>query len=114
MWGAFEDGATEATLNDNLRGVAITSFTTYPKGRMLTITALSGERVDEWLDPLYEKLTALWKSENCLGLEEWGRSGWIRKLKKYGFRQSHVLLEDLSGQGLQQSADPDDIDSNAD
>lgn len=112
LWGAFTDEVDGDTLNESLRGAVVTRITSYPKGDMLTIPALAGDDVDDWLDLAYERLTAFWKDNGFLGLEEWGRDGWIRKLRKYGFRKSCVLMEDTHGQG-KRWPDPDNLDSNA-
>lgn len=113
LWGVFADDLTPVTVNNALAGVVVTKATLYPKGTMLTITALTGDRLDDWMDLAYSTLTRSWKESGFLGLEEWGRDGWIRKLKKYGFQKSHILMEDFDGQGLL-SAERDDLNSHTD
>jgi len=114
LWGVFTDDVTPDTLNECLVGVVVTKITIYPKGSILTITALAGDDLDAWISIVYGTLTRYWKENNLLGLEEWGRDGWIRKLKKFGFRKSLVLMEDFDGQGLIPTADSDDLDGHSD
>lgn len=112
LWGGFADNATADTLDEHLVGVAVTRITNYPNGDMLTITALAAdEPADEFLDLAYATLTDFWKKNGLLGVEEWGRDGWVRRLRKYGFRKSFVLMEDFDGEGLR--SQPHDLDGNA-
>ena len=102
LWVVFEDTDDSPGLhNENIVAAAVTSVTPYPKCTMLTITALAGDRMEEWLTDLHQVLHKYRAAGGHLGLEEWGRDGWVRRLTKLGFRKSHILMEDFGdGQGF--------------
>lgn len=99
LWGVFTDEVTSDTLDECLRGVMVTRITPYPKGNMLTVMVLAGDQFDEWIDLAFETLKTVQDRDSLMGIEEWGRPGWMRKLKSLGFQQSYVLMEYFSEQG---------------
>lgn len=94
LWGVFSPDVTAENANSKLIGVVVTSVTPYPRCRMLTVVALSGDNMNEWLDDVYERLTQFRIDQDCIGIEEIGRTGWLRQLKKYGFQQVAIVMDD--------------------
>ena len=61
--------------------------------RVLYIPITTGDRMEEWMGDFLEFATAMAKDLNCYELRGLAiRSGWLRKLKKYGWEESHVII----------------------
>lgn len=116
LWGVFSDDVTEDTLNESLVAACVTTITPYPRCKFLTVMAIAGSRMNEWLPDLFETLRDFQRKADCIGIEEWGRDGWLRTLLKFGFQKSYTLMEYLDdGEGQASLAtDRDDVDSHTD
>lgn len=84
--------------NDNNKFVAfvITRLAQYEKIKLLSIDHLGGEKLDEWMKPMYE-LIERWAREvaGAEGIEVYGRPGWERLFEKIGypFKKRFTLIE---------------------
>lgn len=85
LWVMFEDGIIVACCT--------TTFTQYPRKRMLTGQFLGGKKLSQWaynLDIVLEK----WGRDNgCDGIELTGRRGWVRVLDKLGWSLTYYITE---------------------
>ena len=74
-------------LNDDDKIIA--AFTTrliiYPQRKALALDWVGGTQMKEWEDQLIETMKRYANELDCSHLEGYGRKGWGRALKKYGF-----------------------------
>jgi hypothetical protein len=72
----------------------IAAFTTrlieYPQRRALALDWVGGTRMNEWQDQLVETMRKYANELGCSHLEGYGRKGWGRALKKYGFYPEYI------------------------
>ena len=77
---------------DQITGVGITTVEEWDKGRCLTVVALSGVDMVEWL-PEFERTVRVFAAANgCkfVGLE--GRRGWVKELQRFGWKEISVKM----------------------
>lgn len=79
--------------------VIITETVLIAGKRCLVIRWLGGKEIKDWLDDIaiIERWAAL---QGYHKLEVWGRAGWQRALKPYGFRESFRVLEKIVDLGV--------------
>lgn len=77
--------------NEGLVCACVTQVFPYPSQKVLLILFAGGNGVDEWL-PLIKTILDWGKSLGCEISQIWGRKGWIKKLRSYGFEMTHVVL----------------------
>ena len=72
----------------------IAAFTTrliqYPRRRALALDWVGGTQMKEWEDQLIETMKRYANELDCSHLEGYGRKGWGRALKKYGFYPEYI------------------------
>ena len=72
----------------------IAAFTTrlivYPQRKALALDWVGGTRMKEWEDQLIETMRRYANELDCSHLEGYGRKGWGRALKKYGFYPEYI------------------------
>lgn len=73
-------------------GCVITETYQFPRLRSLNIFLYAGMDLELCL-PLLEELKIYAKGVGCTKIEFYGRNGWERKLKQYGFDNSHIVME---------------------
>jgi hypothetical protein len=73
-------------------GCGITEIYDTPKGLTCAIP-VTGAASMEHIGPALEEIEAWAKSEGCVRLEEYGRIGWTKALKPYGWRPLSVVME---------------------
>ena len=62
--------------------------------RVLYIPITSGGRMAEWLDDFLELAKNIARELNCFELRGLSiRNAWLRKLKSYGWEESHVIIK---------------------
>jgi len=70
------------------------AFTTrlivYPQRKALALDWVGGTRMKEWEDQLIETMRRYANELDCSHLEGYGRKGWGRALKKYGFYPEYI------------------------
>ena len=71
---------------------ATTEVTTY---RHLSVSFLGGSGMDLWLNEFINQLKIYANYNNCLKIELFGRKGWIRELKSFGFKQEPYIAMSL-------------------
>jgi len=72
----------------------IAAFTTrliqYPRRRALALDWVGGTQMKEWEDQLIDTMKRYANELGCSHLEGYGRKGWGRALKKYGFYPEYI------------------------
>jgi len=68
---------------------AVTEITDFPQKRVLSITLVGGERMEEWLH-LMNQLEAWAKDAGCEQIELFGRPGWEKVL---GWDKTYTALK---------------------
>ena len=72
----------------------IAAFTTrliqYPRRRALALDWVDGTQMKEWEDQLIDTMKRYGNELGCSHLEGYGRKGWGRALKKYGFYPEYI------------------------
>ena len=72
----------------------IAAFTTrlivYPQRKALALDGVGGTRMKEWEDQLIDTMRRYANELDCSHLEGYGRKGWGRALKKYGFYPEYI------------------------
>ena len=79
--------------NNEIWYVCVTAIETYPSGyKTCTVIALAGFDVDEWISNV-EELDSWCQANGVDAIRIYGRKGWERKLKPYGFEHVYTVLE---------------------
>ena len=72
----------------------IAAFTTrliqYPRRRALALDWVGGTQMKEWEDQLIDTMKRYGNELGCSHLEGYGRKGWGRALRKYGFYPEYI------------------------
>jgi hypothetical protein len=74
----------------------ITRIALYPAQRWLQIPFCGGLDMRAWLPALVDAIDDLAFSEGCIGVEIFGRDGWARVLRRYGYEPAphgHLLVK---------------------
>lgn len=78
-------------------GPVVAAFTTrvaqYPLKRMLVVDACGGSEMGEWLAVVVDTFRRFARDSGLDGVEMYGRAGWARALRRYGWRSPLVLCE---------------------
>ena len=84
LWFAAEKQSVIAAMT--------TSFVHYPtSGKMCRVETLAGEDMAEWLEYL-PQIEEWAKTNDCVGMDIFGRKGFEKALKPYGYEFNCVLL----------------------
>mgnify|MGYP003133327321 FL=1 len=93
LTGVYEDMyALWVVMNEDDKVIA--AFTTrliqYPRRRALALDWVGGTQMKEWEDQLIDTMKRYGNELGCSHLEGYGRKGWGRALKKYGFYPEYI------------------------
>lgn len=86
LWVVFEDDQPVAAS-------FITRVAQYPLKRMLVVEACGGSEMAEWLPTVIDVLRRFAADSGLAGVEMFGRPGWARALRPYGWATTLVLCE---------------------
>lgn len=75
----------------HLKAICITQIIFYPTEKRLAILFMAGFDMEKWLD-LIDGLFGFAKQHDCKSIEVYGRPGWEKALKKYGFEKIHTVM----------------------
>ena len=92
---AFERGQCLGMVvedNDEPIAFGVVETITTKKGKYLNLWTLAGERSDEWLDDYIYHCELVARREGLKGLMLGGRTGWSRKLRPRGFKETAVIM----------------------
>jgi len=81
------------SFEDQIAAAFTTRVARYPLKQMLVIECLGGEKLNEWAQSTTEMLRSFAKDYGLDGIEMFGRDGWSRALKPYGWKHSMVVCE---------------------
>lgn len=87
LWVAFNEDAK------NIVGSVVTEIIDYPQKRCLNMHFIGGDSLKSWIAPMNEMLGKWAKDQKCELIEGYGRSGWSRFARKYGFSLSACTFE---------------------
>lgn len=91
LWGVFDEALIGKS--EPLIAILVTNVRPYYRCNVLELLVLSGDRMGEWLDQMNEVTIRYAKDTGCIIREiPAGREGWLRMLKKYGFKESNLKM----------------------
>lgn len=76
--------------NDKVESAVVTEVADYPRKRILRYVLAGGNNLDNWLEPIQDKIELFATTNFCQSIEVAGRKGWLRKLQ--GFKQNIYLM----------------------
>lgn len=76
--------------NDKVESAVVTEVADYPRKRILRYVLAGGNNLENWLEPIQEKIEEFATNNYCQAIEVAGRKGWLRKLK--GFEQKIYIM----------------------
>jgi len=79
--------------NDDIIAAITTRLIEYPQGRAMAMDWIGGTRMKEWLPMAQETIAKYAKDHNCKYLEGYGRKGWGRWLRKYGWKPDYIAYK---------------------
>lgn len=84
-------------INDSYEsyGYVITEVKSYPRCQMLVVQYCAGEKnhMKYIEDKMYDTLDKFAHDAGCAGIEFFGRRGWEKHVKRYGYEPSTVVYE---------------------
>ena len=72
-------------------GVCITEIKVMQEFKIFAFQILAGKNMDDWLAELLETGEAFAKHHDCKYLEVFGRKGWLRELKPFGWKPHAII-----------------------
>jgi hypothetical protein len=79
--------------HDQVSGAAVTEIYPTPKGLTCAVPVVGAVSLNDALVPVFEEIERWARAEGCVRLEGFGRQGWVRALKPYGWRPLSVVIE---------------------
>lgn len=74
-------------------GCGVTEIYETSKGLTCAVPVLAARSFEDALKPLFEMVERWARAEGCVRMEGFGRQGWVRALKPYGWRPLSVVIE---------------------
>lgn len=87
LWLSYDEETLEPL------GYWICRIVQYTDVKMLSVDQLGGEDYARWEDIMHDSLILYAKENQCAGMELVGRAGWIRQLKKFGWKNQFSACE---------------------
>lgn len=78
---------------DQVVGAAITEIYNTPAGMTCAVPVVAAVSLEEAVAPCFEEIERWARAEGCTRMQGYGRLGWIRALKPYGWRPRAVEIE---------------------
>lgn len=85
LWIAFDD--------TKIYGAVVTEITEYPRMKVLTVHFLAGVEFETWKDPMLKLVQQFGKDNGCKLIDSYGRPGWERVWKNYGYTKRFIFYE---------------------
>ena len=76
----------------DILGAAVVQMFNLTTGRVIYVLTTAGDKVDQWLGALVERLVDLAVIHGADGVTLTGRPGWSKMLLKYGFKTDQVQM----------------------
>jgi hypothetical protein len=83
LWVVLDD-------DDKVIAAFTTRLIVYPQRKALALDWVGGTQMKEWEDQLIDTMKRYANKLDCSHLEGYGRKGWGRVLKKYGFYPEYI------------------------
>ena len=82
---------------DGIMGIMITQIVYHPQYKLLLLSLVGSKphTINKWLDWSWQKGSPLLeyaKENNCKRIEAYIRSGWLKFLKKHGFKKYNTVV----------------------
>jgi len=77
---------------DKILSIVSAELLTYPRKKIVNIVTAAGSSMEKWLDEWWRAIKILAKEQGAQEITVSGRSGWLKALKKYGFKQQYTVL----------------------
>ena len=85
LWVVMEEDRVVAALT--------TRVVAYPQCKSLALDWIGGSRMREWLPQAQKVMTKFAKENDCIQLEGYGRKGWDRWLRAYGWEPHYIAYK---------------------
>ena len=85
LWVVMEEDRVVAALT--------TRVVAYPQCKSLALDWIGGSRMREWLPQAQKVMTKFAKENGCIQLEGYGRKGWDRWLRTYGWEPHYIAYK---------------------
>ena len=82
-----------ANADHQVRAAFTTRIAHYPLKSMLVVECLGGSDMHLWVDVANEAFKGYARRAGCEGVEMYGRRGFARALRKFGWKETMVLCE---------------------
>ena len=79
----FEKFQLFISWENKVESAVVTEVAQYPQKKILRYFLAGVNNINNWLEPIQEKIEKFAKLNNCNSIEVAGRKGWARKLKGY-------------------------------
>lgn len=76
--------------DDSIVAAFTTRLIIYPQRKALALDWVGGTRMNKWNDQMIDTMRNYANELDCSHLEGYGRKGWGRALKKYGFYPEYI------------------------
>lgn len=80
-------------------GIFVTEIFVSSRGRTCAVPIAAGEDLETHIVPVLAKLEQWARAERCVRLEGFGRDGWLRALRPYGWKPVATVIEKDLGHG---------------
>lgn len=101
LWVVMDD-------EDRIVSAFTTRLIVYPQRKALSLDWVGGTQMRDWSDQMIETVTRYALELGCEHLEGYGRKGWGRYLKKYGFYPEYIAYRMELNHGQGQNAEDSD------
>jgi len=79
--------------DDEIIAAITTRLIEYPQGNSMAMDWIGGTRMKDWLPMAQESISRYAKDHKCKYLEGYGRKGWDRWLRKYGWKPDYIAYK---------------------
>ena len=83
LWVVLDD-------DDRIVAAFTTRLVAYPRRKALAVDWVGGTQMKEWEDQWVETMKRYANELDCSHIEGYGRKGWGRALKKYGYYPEYI------------------------
>jgi hypothetical protein len=92
--GLCADGSAQLWLviDGGVAGAILTEIYDTTKGKTCAVPVVASVSF-EHIEPLFEFIEAWARAEGCVRMEGFGRFGWVRALKQFGWRPLAAVIE---------------------
>src|SRR5687767_9382070 len=85
LWMVFD------VTHRRILGAYVTQVVDYPQLACLRVVTLAGEEFPTWIDEAHNSLNSFARQVQAKRIEVVGRSGWVKKLRRLGFKHAYSM-----------------------